>query len=68
MRVEVHLIEPPAQFLVTRVGPDWKAGGTNKDLGAFAKQREDELLSCEADKAAVKKYVEDYKAQQEAAK
>lgn len=48
---------------MTRIAPDWAPGGTNKDLGEFAKRQQDGWQSCEDDKAAIEKYVEDYKAQ-----
>lgn len=64
MRVEVQFIEPPASLLVARIGQDWKnpdGKKTNKDLGEFAKQERDRADACEADKASIVDFIEDFK-------
>jgi hypothetical protein len=60
VRVEVQLIKPPAQFLVTRISPDWTPGSTNQALGEYAKRQQVGWQSCEDDRAAIAEFVKAY--------
>ena len=60
IKVEVHLVKPPAQFLVTRIVPEWTPAARNKELGEYAKAMQDGWLSCEDDRAATRQYIEEY--------
>lgn len=55
-------IEPPAHLLVKRPLDPWKPGGTNEDLGEYARKATDAHAACEIDKEAIAEFSRDYKA------